>query len=248
MGERGTDVAREAAALVLLDDSFASIVAAIRQGRRIYDNITKATRFVFAVHMPIIALALVPTLLHWPVLLMPVHIVLLELLIDPACSIVFEAEPAGDDIMRRPPRARTSSPFARANLEHGVIQGLGSAVILLCGYGWMTAQGVDAMQARTDVFIALVIGLFLLILANRSRSHPLLASLSNPWVARMFGGVAMMLIAVIGVPFLRGVMALALPDAGALGWSIAMLLAIVAWLEGWRHLARRIGTWRPAPG
>ncbi|MEO6519716.1 MAG: HAD-IC family P-type ATPase, partial [Pseudoxanthomonas sp.] len=93
MGERGTDVAREAAALVLLDDSFASIVAAIGQGRRIYDNITKAARFVFAVHMPIIALALVPALLHWPVLLMPVHIALLELLIDPACSIVFEAEP-----------------------------------------------------------------------------------------------------------------------------------------------------------
>ena len=91
MGERGTDVAREAAALVLLDDSFARIVAAIRQGRRIDSNIRKAVRFVFAVHVPIIGLALVPTLLHWPVLLLPVHIVLLELLIDPACSIVFEA-------------------------------------------------------------------------------------------------------------------------------------------------------------
>ncbi|MBK7549041.1 MAG: HAD-IC family P-type ATPase [Rhodoferax sp.] len=89
MGERGTDVAREAAALVLLDDSFSSIVAAIRQGRRIDDNIRKATRFVFAVHIPIIALTLVPALLQWPVLLLPVHIVLLELLIDPACSIIF---------------------------------------------------------------------------------------------------------------------------------------------------------------
>src|SRR5690606_8555464 len=88
MGERGTDVAREASSLVLLDDNFASIVAAIRQGRRIYDNINKATRFVFAVHVPIIALTLIPPLLHWPVLLMPVHIVLLELLIDPACSIL----------------------------------------------------------------------------------------------------------------------------------------------------------------
>uniref|UniRef100_UPI0037CA77AB cation-translocating P-type ATPase n=1 Tax=Polaromonas sp. TaxID=1869339 RepID=UPI0037CA77AB len=112
MGERGTDVAREAAALVLLDDSFARIVAAIRQGRRIDDNIRKATRFVFAVHVPIIALALVPTLLHWPVLLLPVHIVLLELLIDPACSIVFEAEPEGSDLMARPPRPVSDSPFA----------------------------------------------------------------------------------------------------------------------------------------
>src|SRR6185437_3800574 len=104
MGERGTDVAREAAALVLLDDSFASIVRAIRQGRRIYDNIGKATAFVFAVHVPIIVLALLPALLHWPVILAPVHIVLLELLIDPASSMVFQAEPGSPDLMRRPPR------------------------------------------------------------------------------------------------------------------------------------------------
>jgi Ca2+-transporting ATPase len=248
MGERGTDVAREAAALVLLDDSFASIVAAIRQGRRIYDNITKATRFVFAVHMPIIALALVPALLHWPVLLMPVHIVLLELLIDPACSIVFEAEPEADGIMSRPPRARTSSPFARANLEHGVIQGLGFAAILLCGYGWMLDRGMSAVQARTGVFIALVIGLFLLVLANRNLARSLLARMGNPWLPRMFGGVAIMLVVVIGVSFFRGVMALALPDTTALAWAAAMLLATVGWLEGWRHVARRIGTWRTASG
>ncbi len=248
MGERGTDVAREAAALVLLDDSFASIVAAIRQGRRIYDNITKATGFVFAVHMPIIALALVPALLHWPVLLMPVHIVLLELLIDPACSIVFEAEPEADGIMSRPPRARTSSPFARANLEHGVIQGLGFAAILLCGYGWMLDRGMSAVQARTGVFIALVIGLFLLVLANRNLSRSLLARMGNPWLPRMFGGVVIMLVVVIGVSFFRDVMALALPDTTALAWAAAMLLATVGWLEGWRHVARRIGTWRTASG
>jgi Ca2+-transporting ATPase len=244
MGERGTDVAREAAALVLLDDSFASIVRAIRQGRRIYDNITKASRFVFAVHMPIIALALVPALLHWPVMLMPVHIVLLELLIDPACSIVFEAEPEAGGIMSRPPRARTSSPFARANLEHGVIQGLGSAVLLLCGYGGMLGQGASAVQARTGVFIALVIGLFLLILANRSLSRSLLARMDNPWLVRMLGGVAVMLVVVIGAPFFRGVMALALPEAVVLGWVAVMLLVTVGWLEGWRRFARRIGARR----
>lgn len=175
MGERGTDVAREAAALVLLDDSFASIVAAIRQGRRIYDNITKATCFVFAVHMPIITLALVPTLLHWPVLLMPVHIVLLELLIDPACSIVFAAEPESADIMTRPPRARSESPFARVNLEYAVTQGLGFACILLLGYGLMLSQGTDPPQGRTSVFMTLVLGLFLLTLAKRDLSHSLLA-------------------------------------------------------------------------
>ncbi|WEN14497.1 cation-translocating P-type ATPase [Rhodanobacter sp. AS-Z3] len=245
MGERGTDVAREAAALVLLDDSFASIVTAIRQGRRIYDNITKATRFVFAVHMPIIALALVPTLLHWPALLMPVHIVLLELLIDPACSIVFEAEPADDDIMRRPPRARTLSPFARANLEYAVIQGLGFAAILLLGYSVLLQQGVSAEQSHTAVFVALIAGLFLLILGNRSVSQSMLAGLhaNNPWLPRMFGGVLLLLGLVIGVPWLRNLMQLDLPDGAALVGAGGMLLVALGWLEVWRRVAGHIGKW-----
>ena len=245
MGERGTDVAREAAALVLLDDSFASIVTAIRQGRRIYDNITKATRFVFAVHMPIIALALVPTLLHWPALLMPVHIVLLELLIDPACSIVFEAEPAHDDIMRRPPRARTASPFARANLEYAVIQGLGFAAILLLGYSILLRQGMGTAQSHTAVFIALVIGLFLLILGNRAMSRSLLARMhaSNPWLPRMFAGVSVMLGLIIGVPFLRDLMRLALPEGPALISASCMLLVTLLWLEVWRRIAGHISKW-----
>ncbi|GAA0258256.1 hypothetical protein GCM10009126_24400 [Rhodanobacter caeni] len=233
MGERGTDVAREAAALVLLDDSFASIVGAIRQGRRIYDNITKATRFVFAVHMPIIALALVPTLLHWPVLLMPVHIVLLELVIDPACSVVFEAEPADEGIMRRPPRAPSDSPFAAANLRYAVIQGLGFAGILLLGFGLLTGWGVEAAHSRSAVFIALIVGLFLLTLANRDLAHPALARqrARNPWLPRMFGGVAAMLAVVIGLPFFRHVMGLSLPNASLLLASGGMLLAALAWLE-----------------
>jgi P-type Ca2+ transporter type 2C len=240
MGERGTDVAREAAALVLLDDSFASIVAAIRQGRRIYANITKATRFVFAVHMPIIALALVPTLLHWPVLLMPVHIVLLELLIDPACSVVFEAEPADDDIMQRPPRSTTDSPFAAANLRYAVIQGLGFAGILLLGYHLLLGHGLSDTQSRSAVFIALVIGLFLLTLANRDVSHPALARTParNPWLARMFGGVALMLAVVIGVPFFRGVMGLAAPDTMTLLAVTGLLFATVVWLELLRRATR----------
>jgi len=240
MGERGTDVAREAAALVLLDDSFASIVSAIRQGRRIYDNITKATRFVFAVHMPIIALALMPTLLHWPVLLMPVHIVLLELLIDPACSIVFEAEPADADIMQRPPRAATESPFAAANLRHAILQGLGFAAILLLGYGALLGRGLDAAQGRGAVFIALVLGLFLLTLANRDASRPALARApaKNPWLPRMFGAVTLMLAAAIGVPFFRSVMGLGIPNAPMLLTVAAMLAATLAWLELLRRMAR----------
>ena len=243
MGQRGTDVARESAALVLLDDSFASIVAAIRQGRRIYDNITKATRFVFAVHMPIIALTLIPSLLHWPVLLMPVHIVLLELLIDPSCSIVFEAEPEADDIMQRPPRAITESPFAASNIGVAVVQGIGAAVILLIGHGSMLRLGIDAAHSRTSIFIALILGLFALILANRHPDHSLMAhsGLRNRWLRPMFIGMVLMLSLSIGVPYLRGVMALALPTLPSLAGAAILLMLTFLWLEGLRLALRVFG-------
>ncbi len=241
MGERGTDVAREAAALVLLDDSFASIVAAIRQGRRIYDNIIKATRFVFAVHMPIIALALVPSLLHWPVLLMPVHIVLLELLIDPACSIVFEAEPEAADTMSRPPRRQGESPFARHHLVYAVVEGLGLAGLLLAGYAGMLGLGLPAAEARTAVFGALVLGVFLLILGNRQPGAPLFARQhpGNRWLPRMLLGMLLLLVLAICVPYLAGVMQLVPPGLLAIGFLLAMLLLATAWLEGLRRVGNQ---------
>ncbi|MBL0087493.1 MAG: cation-translocating P-type ATPase [Ideonella sp.] len=240
MGERGTDVAREAAALVLLDDSFASIVAAIRQGRRIYDNIGKATRFTFAVHLPIIALALVPALLHWPVLLLPVHIVLLELLIDPACSVVFEAEPEAAGLMSRPPRAPDDTPFAGRNLLQGAWQGGGLGVILLLGAELLRRAGVATAQGRTAVFVALVLGVLMLVLANRGRSPVVSGAQSpgNPWLLRMAVLVAALLAAVLGVPALRELMGLAWPDATGLVAMVAMSLLGAAWLAGLRARGR----------
>ncbi len=247
MGERGTDVAREAADLVLLDDSFASIVGAIRQGRRIYDNITRASRFVFAVHMPIIALALVPALLHWPVLLMPVHIVLLELLIDPACSILFEAEPEAADIMQRPPRDPAVSPFAWSNLGYGIVQGLGFAAILLAGHRLLAATGGSEAVVRGAVFIALVAGVLLLTLANRvpARAPAASGTPPNPWRLRMVAALLLMLASVFALPLLRDLMGVAVPDARALLAAAGMVLAGLAWLEGLRYARHHRGHPRP---
>ena len=246
MGERGTDVAREAAALVLLDDSFARIVAAIRQGRRIDDNVRKATRFVFAVHVPIIALALVPTLLHWPVLLLPVHIVLMELLIDPACSIVFEAEPEDSDTMERPPRPVSDSPFAAGPLLSSVLQGLGMAAVLLGGQAWLVAQGWSGAQGRAVVFSTLVLGVMLLILANRDLSRPALMGVTdpNPWLWRMAAAMALLLAAVLGVPVLRDLMGLALPGMPGLATGVGLVALCLVWLEAVRQVQQR---WRSAP-
>ena len=243
MGERGTDVAREAAALVLLDDSFASIVAAIRQGRRIDANIRKATRFVFAVHMPIIALALVPTLLQWPVLLLPVHIVLLELLIDPACSIVFEAEPEDSGLMERPPRPVSDSPFRASLLGYSVLQGLGIAAVLLAGQAWLVGQGWSVAQGRSVVFGALVLSVLLLILANRDLRRPALMGLAdpNPWLRRMGVAVSLVLVAIFSVPWLMQVMGLALPGASGLAAGVGLLALCALWLELERQISRRLG-------
>ena len=127
MGGRGTDVAREAAALVLLDDDFASIVEAIRLGRRIFDNLKKATAYLVAVHVPIAGMALAPVFLGWPLLLLPVQIVFLELIIDPASSIAFEAEPAEDDIMRRPPRRQQAPLLSARSLGLSLARGARSS-------------------------------------------------------------------------------------------------------------------------
>ncbi|NYT64250.1 cation-translocating P-type ATPase [Alcaligenaceae bacterium] len=242
MGERGTDVAREAAALVLLDDSFARIVTAIRQGRRIYQNICNASRFVFAVHVPIIGLALVPALLQWPVLLLPVHIVLLELLIDPACSIVFEAEPETADLMSHPPRKRDASPFSGANLLKGALQGLGLTVILLFGYGILKTGNFSVEHSRTVIFATLVISVLLLILANRNAIR-VTADSGNPWMGRMVFAVVLVLILVVGLPSLRQIMGLAIPNLTVL-IAVGLLAVLCA---AWLVFARRTALTSPSP-
>ncbi|MCO5111919.1 MAG: cation-translocating P-type ATPase [Burkholderiaceae bacterium] len=243
MGERGTDVAREAAALVLLDDSFARIVAAIRQGRRIDSNIRKAVRFTFAVHIPIIALVLGPTLLQWPAFLLPVHIVLLQLLIDPTCAVVLEAEPEDSGSMEKPPRPVSDSPFAIGPLAYSVLQGLGVAAVLLASQAWLVGQGWSNTQSRTVVFCTLVLSVMLLILANRDLSRPALLGVNvpNPWLWRMAAAMGLLLAAVLGVDWLRNLMGLALPGAAGL-WVAAGLLALcMVWLELVRRLGQALG-------
>jgi Ca2+-transporting ATPase len=168
MGRRGTDVAREAASLVLLDDDFVSIVAAVRLGRRIYANLRRAMSYVLAVHVPIAGMALLPLLFGWPLLFSPAHIVFLELIINPTCSIVFEAEHSERDAMRRPPRDSRAPLFNAATILTCLLQG--SAVLLAVAlfYAWLQRQGVTAGAARTMGFVALVAGNLGLIFAHRA--------------------------------------------------------------------------------
>ncbi len=241
MGARGTDVAREAAALVLLDDSFPAMVEAMRQGRRIWDNLAKAVAFVAAVHVPVVLLALLPPLLGWPALLLPLHIVLLQLVIDPACSVLFEAEPAAPDLMRRPPRPRRASPFAARRLWPALAQGAVLAALLLAGCGWLLARGWSAPDVRLAMFLALLGGVLVLILAARDPARPPWrnARPDNPWVGRLGLGALALLLALALLPGLRGLLGLGAWRPPALLAAAAMLLGFVAALRPLRRVVAR---------
>ena len=205
MGNRGTDVAREAAALVLLDDDFSSIVAAIRLGRRIYANLKKATSYVLGVHVPIAGVTLVPLLLGWPLLLLPVHVVFLELIIDPACSIAFEAEPEEPDVMDRPPRNPAERLFEARRVVSSLLQGLAAFLSTLAVYGTFMKLGYSQPQARAAGFGALVMGNLAMIFANRSwrrRSGNKLRPINTP-LRVIVAGALLALGLVLLVPALR---------------------------------------------
>ena len=179
MGERGTDVARESSAIVLLNDDFSSIVAAVRLGRRIFDNIKKAVGYTFSVHMPIAGLALFPILFNLPLVLLPVHIAFLELIIDPACSMVFEAEPEEKNIMNRPPRNLQERFFGRKNLALSLLQGTSMLVGVILIFLYALYMGKGEIEARTLTFTTLVIANLTLIVANLSWSQSIIKTLHS---------------------------------------------------------------------
>ena len=205
MGGRGTDVAREAAALVLLDDDFSSIVTAVRLGRRVFDNLRRAFAFVIAVHIPILGMSVLPVVLGWPLLLMPVHILFLQLVIDPSCSIVFEAEPEEEATMRRPPRPRDMSLFDRATVLLGCVQGTVVLTVLLAVYGISLGRDQTIEESRALAFTVMVLATVSLLVANRSRSRRFAALVrpANPALWWVTTGTLAVLALVLFVPALR---------------------------------------------
>jgi Ca2+-transporting ATPase len=244
MGARGTDVAREAAALVLLDDDFSSLVAAVRQGRRIFDNLQKAMAYTFAVHVPIAGMSLVPVLLGWPLVLAPVHVVFLELIIDPTCSVVFEAEPEEADVMRRPPRDPRTPLFGRRTLGLSLLQGSSVLAIVLAVFAVALYRGQGELDARALSFTTLVVANLGLILADRSWSRTILASFRTPnpalwWVV---GGALALLGCVLYVPFLRDLFRFSTLHPDDLLLCLASGVVSVLWFEAlkWSRTGHRL--------
>lgn len=233
MGGRGTDVAREAASLVLLDDEFSSIVAAVKLGRRIYDNIRKAIIFVVAVHVPIAGLSIVPVLMPgWPLLLLPVHIALLELIIDPSCTLIFEAEPAEADIMRRPPRNPDERLFSLSSVSIALLQG--ASVLAVCLLiVWMALPGHGADAARALSFACLVVAFVTIILVNRSWTRSVVSRMHtpNPALWWVIGCTGAFLAAVLAIPSVRSLFSFAPLHIGDLALSLIAGAGCLFWLE-----------------
>ncbi len=206
MGGRGTDVAREASSIVLLDDDFGSIVVAIRLGRRIYDNLRKATGYILAIHMPIAGLALLPILLGWPLLLTPMLIAFLELIIDPACSIVLEAEREEPDIMMRPPRNPRGSLVSASLAAWSALQGVLALLVVAAVYVGAFRRGLPQDEVRALAFVALVGANFALIIVSRTFRDSLMAAIGRPNASLGWGlGLAVGLLALmLGWPAARG--------------------------------------------
>lgn len=208
MGKRGTDVAREASAIVLLDDDFGSIVTAIGLGRRIYDNIRKAMAFIFAVHVPIAGLALLPLVLGLPLLFGPIHIALLEMVIDPVCALVFEAEKAEKDIMRRPPRAADERLFSWRMIGWSVLQGAIAFALLATLFLVATDRAMPEGEVRALTFFALIAMILALILVNRSFSTSLRDTLgqNNRALAIVFAAILLVAATILFVPAVQSIL------------------------------------------
>jgi Ca2+-transporting ATPase len=245
MGEKGTDVAREAAALVLMNDNFASIVGAIKMGRRIFDNLQKALGYTIAIHMPIAGLSLIPILLgDFPLILWPVHIVFLELIIDPACSIIFEAEKEEVDIMNRPPKNIDAPFFGGKKMFFSCLQGLGVLLVTLGVYFVALQLGYEEREVRAMAFITLMVSNIAVILTNRSWSHHIVSIIATPnkavfWVV---GGAIFFLALILNIPFF-----LELFQFQQLPWRTTVFCSLagassIVWFEMYKmlHLKKQV--------
>ncbi len=242
MGGRGTDVAREASSLVLLDDDFSSIVEAIKMGRRIFDNLKKAMAYIFAIHVPIAGMSLLPLIFGWPLVFLPVHIVFLELIIDPACSVVFESERAEQDLMLRPPRPSKESLFGKKIIGLSLLQGFSVLAIVMAVFFIALSRGQGEEGARALSFGTLIVANLCLIMTNLSWSRTIFSTLrsSNTALWCVVSGALIFLGLTLYVPFLRDLFRFSKLRLLDLFICLAAGALSMAWFEFLKILSTRL--------
>jgi len=233
MGERGTDVAREASALVLLNDDFSSIVDAVRLGRRIYNNLKRAMGYLISVHVPIAGMSVLPLFFGLPIVLFPAHVAFLELIIDPACSTVFESEKEDKDIMKHPPRSLHQPMFNFKTVFVSLLQGFGVLIAIFILFIFAIKTGRSDFEVRSFAFSSLVIANLIMIAINlswRKNIHKILLS-ANKILFMVMGGAIFCLAIVLYVPFFANLFHLAPLSWQDLTIIIMVMLISLAWFE-----------------
>lgn len=207
MGQRGTEVAKEAADMILMDDNFTTIVKSVKDGRRVYDNIRKAMVYILIIHIPIAAMAMFAPLFNLPPLLLPMHIMLLELIIDPTCSIVFEGEPAEANIMENPPRPPQEPLLTRSLTIKVVLQGIIMFLAVFMPFHYMIDLGISSEYARSFSLITFIVANVTLVLVNRSNTELLyhLIKEKGSKVRLIVNSMALIMVfAIVYIPILNG--------------------------------------------
>ncbi len=240
MGLRGTDVAREASDLILTDDNFASIVAGIKRGRTIYASLKKAFAYIIAIHVPLLGMAIIPILvLDWPIVLLPAMVAFIEMVVDPACTVVFQAEPADPKIMQQKPRPVSEGLFSKKTLRVALLQGSSVLAIAAAVFMGAVSLGYEDDQVRTLSFVYLILANIFLILTNRSWTMPtlrILATRKNPTVKWIVGLATLALILIVQLPIARE--AFSLGEIGLVEWLVLFALSYlsIAWFDVYKLL------------
>jgi len=236
MGEHGTEVAREAAGLVLLDDDLSTIVRAIRDGRRIFENLRRAFGYLVGFHVPLLVAALVLPILGVPLLLEPIHFVWLELIVHPTSSLVFESDEADAAIMRRPPRSRSEGLLRRVDWLRASLLGLTLALGVVAMYAWALHSGLGADTARAAALVAMLVGQTLLIFVQRSPSKPFWQGPAPTRIAWWLAGGALASLALcVEFPPLAGLMHLAAPPIPVALSALGVGIATTIWWEPFKR-------------
>lgn len=235
MGKKGTEIARQAADLIITDDDLQRMVAAIGEGRKIFSNLKKGVRYIISIHIPIILTASLPVIFGWayPNIFTPIHVIFLELIMGPTCSIFFEKEPVEKNIMEQLPRERSKGLFTKEELLVSVVQGVIIAAGVLVLYYYVMHGGSTLEQTRTIVFTTLIVSNVLLTFANRSfeRSIYYTSRYKNPLVPVILVVSALFLLALYFIPFVRELFGLAVISFGQFALCFAVAFASVMWFE-----------------
>ena len=243
MGKKGTEIAKQAANLILIDDDFSKMIDAIAMGRKIYMNLKKAIQYIISIHIPIILIVFIPLALGWiyPTIFSPVHIIFLEIIMGPTCSIIYENEPMERNLMLEKPRPLTNTFFNLKEITISIVQGLAITLGLLFMYQYCTENGYSETYTRTSIFLTLIASNIFLTLENRSFYYSILTTIryKNNLVLMIIGITIAVTSLLLFVPVFANFFLFEMVDAKEIGISILIGFISVMWIEIYKIFKRK---------